>query len=125
MRLRGLQHVSMPFHEGDEPSIRKFYGSVLGLKELEPPASVSFLGLIWFAAGRDLELHFFRGDPDPTSRAHFCFDIEDLEETRKRLIASGAEPYDDTPIPNRPRFFCRDPTGNLVEFTSVLGDYRS
>ncbi len=125
MRLRSLQHVSMPFRRGDEQSMREFYGSVLGLEELEPPASVSFQGLIWFSAGPNLELHFFTGTPDPTSRAHFCLDVEDLDETRQRLSEAGAQPYDDTPIPNRPRFFCRDPSGNLIEFTSIAGDYRA
>jgi catechol 2,3-dioxygenase-like lactoylglutathione lyase family enzyme len=123
--LRGLQHVSVPFRDGDEARIRQFYGSVLGLKELQPPASVAHLGLIWFAAGDNLELHLFKGSPDSASLAHFCLDIEDLDDTRHRLVESGARPYDDTPIPNRPRFFCRDPTGNLVEFTSVRGDYRT
>jgi catechol 2,3-dioxygenase-like lactoylglutathione lyase family enzyme len=125
MKLRGLQHVSMPFREGDEDLIRRFYGSVLGLNELEPPASVSALGLVWFAAGSGLELHFFRGSSDGSSRAHFCLDVEDLDDTRRRLSQNGAEPYDDLPIPNRPRFFCRDPSGNLVEFTSIQGDYRT
>jgi catechol 2,3-dioxygenase-like lactoylglutathione lyase family enzyme len=56
---------------------------------------------------------------DPAAARHFCFDIADLEETRARLLSAGHKPYDDTPIPNRPRFFCRDPAGNLIEFTSV------
>jgi hypothetical protein len=34
------------------------------------------------------------------------------------------ETSDQTAIPNRPRFFCRDPFGNLIEFTTILGDYR-
>jgi catechol 2,3-dioxygenase-like lactoylglutathione lyase family enzyme len=84
---------------------------------------VSFLGLIWFSAGEGCELHFFKGSPDVSSRAHFCLDVEDLDATRHRLSQAGAEPYDDTPIPNRPRFFCRDPSGNLIEFTDIRGDY--
>jgi hypothetical protein len=55
---------------------------------------------------------------------NFCLDIDDLDETRNRLQAAGLQPYDAAPIPNRPRFFCRDPAGNLVEFTSLEGDYR-
>jgi catechol 2,3-dioxygenase-like lactoylglutathione lyase family enzyme len=81
------------------------------------------LGLVWFAAGDGLELHFFRGETDPAAARHFCLDVEDLEETRRRLLDAGHEPYDDTPIPNRPRFFCRDPAGNLVEFTRIEGPY--
>jgi catechol 2,3-dioxygenase-like lactoylglutathione lyase family enzyme len=123
MRLRGLQHVSVPFHEGEEPLLRHFYGEVLGLTELIPPRSVAHLGLVWFSAGPGLELHFFRGSPGPTSERHFCFDLDDLEETRQLLVSAGSDPYDDTPIPARPRFFCRDPVGNLIEFTRIDGDY--
>ena len=45
-----------------------------------------------------------------------------LEETRRRLQEAGLEPFDDTPTPQRPRFFCRDPVGNLIEFTRIEGD---
>jgi catechol 2,3-dioxygenase-like lactoylglutathione lyase family enzyme len=115
--------VSSPFREGEEGLIRHFYGDVLGLTELAPPKSLSHLTLVWFHAGPGLELHFFVGSPDPASTRHFCLDIEDLEDTRRLLEAAGAEPFDDTPIPNRPRFFCRDPVGNLVEFTCIEGVY--
>jgi hypothetical protein len=75
--------------------------------------------LVWFAAGTGLELHFFPGESAPSSQRHFCLDIEDLDETRQRLSAAGYKPYDATEIPHRPRFFCRDPVGNLVEFTRI------
>ena len=103
--------------------MRRFYGGVLGLEERPTPSTLAGTTLLWFSAGEGLELHFFPGVPDPKAGRHFCLDIEDLEETRRRLQEAGLEPYDDTPIPNRPRFFCRDPVGNLVEFTSIEGDY--
>jgi len=81
------------------------------------------MGLVWFSAGEGLEMHFFPEPAGSASARHFCLDIDDLEETRQRLIEAGLEPYDDTPIPNRPRFFCRDPVGNLIEFTRIEGDY--
>jgi catechol 2,3-dioxygenase-like lactoylglutathione lyase family enzyme len=123
LRLRSLQHVSSPFPDGKSDEIRVFYGDVLGLREVPPPSTLAHMGLLWFSAGPGLELHFFPGPTDPSSRRHFCLDIDDLEETRQRLTDSGAAPYDDTPIPNRPRFFCSDPVGNLIEFTRIEGDY--
>ena len=123
MRLRSLQHVSSPFPDGKHDSVRQFYGEVLGLDERPTPSTLAGMGLLWFAAGEGLELHFFPSPPDLESRRHFCLDIDDLEETRRRLQEAGFEPFDDTPIPNRPRFFCRDPVGNLIEFTRIEGDY--
>ena len=123
MRLRSLQHVSSPYPAGKGGEVRRFYAEVLGLREIPPPSTLAEMRLLWFSAGPGLELHFFPGPTDPSSRRHFCLDIDDLEETRRRLTESGASPYDDTPIPNRPRFFCSDPIGNLVEFTRIEGDY--
>jgi catechol 2,3-dioxygenase-like lactoylglutathione lyase family enzyme len=123
MRVRRLQHVSSPFTDGDQAALRVFYGELLGLSEIPTPSTLAHLELIWFSAGDGVELHFFRGGVDPAAARHFCLDIEGLEEIRRRLRDAGHEPYDDAPIPNRPRFFCRDPAGNLVEFTSVEGSY--
>jgi catechol 2,3-dioxygenase-like lactoylglutathione lyase family enzyme len=123
MKLRSLQHVSSPYPDGEDASVRRFYAEVLGLSEQPAPSTLAGMGLLWFTAGDGLEIHFFPGPQDVESRRHFCFDIDDLEETRRRLEAAGLAPFDDTPIPNRPRFFCRDPVGNLIEFTRIEGDY--
>lgn len=123
MKVRGLQHVSSPFPIGGQAALRAFYGKGLGLRELSTPAALSHLELVWFGAGDGLELHFFRGETDPAAARHFCLEVEDLHEIRQRLHDAGHKPYDDTPIPNRPRFFCRDPAGNLVEFTRIEGPY--
>jgi hypothetical protein len=81
--------------------------------------------LVWFSAGsNDLEMHFFPGVPDPKHQRHLCLEAEDLDAARRDLAEAGYEPYDDISIPNRPRFFCRDPFGNLIEFTTILGDYQ-
>jgi catechol 2,3-dioxygenase-like lactoylglutathione lyase family enzyme len=123
VRLRGLQHVSSPFPDGEQASVRRFYGEVLGLHEKPTPATLADMRLVWFSAGEGLEMHFFPEPSGSESARHFCLDVEDLEETRQRLTEAGMKPYDDTPIPNRPRFFCRDPFGNLIEFTRIEGDY--
>jgi catechol 2,3-dioxygenase-like lactoylglutathione lyase family enzyme len=120
-----LQHVSSPFPAGRKPDVRRFYGDVLGLTEVEVPRTLDATKLVWYSAGDGMELHFFTGDLAPGSARHFCLDVEDLEEARRRLGEAGYGPYDGEPIPNRPRFFCRDPFGNLVEITSIQGDYRA
>ena len=100
--------------------MRAFYGELLGLRELAIPTTLADLDLVWFDAGDGLELHFFHGETAPDAARHFCLEVDDLAETRRRLVDAGHEPSDDTPIPNRPRFFCRDPAGNRVEFTTIL-----
>jgi len=82
--------------------------------------------LIWFKVGEDGdELHLV-AEQDPVntgSGRHFCLVVEDLEATRARLEERGYPTEETTPIPNRPRFFCRDPFGNTIEFTTILGPY--
>lgn len=122
-----LQHVSSPIAQGSQEKIRAFYGGVLGLQEKEVPRTLKHLDLVWYSIGDgELELHFFPSTilaPEGDQR-HFCLAVEDLEAYRKRLIEAGYEITEDLPIPNRPRFFTRDPLGNRIEFTMIQGDYR-
>ena len=123
MRFR-LQHVSIPRPPGSEAQTRSFYGELLGLQEIPAPNSISDLEVIWFRISADAELHCFREQPldDPSIR-HFCLVVEDLSALRGKLAGAGYSPYDVEPIPGRPRFFCRDPFGNIIEFTTIEGDY--
>lgn len=125
--MRRLQHVSLPYPSHRQDDIRAFYGELLGLKEKPIPATTAHLDLVWFEAGADeLELHFLPDPvgPDPRAQRHFCLEVDDLDGLRSRLEQAGVETTEQEPIPNRPRFFSRDPFGNLVEFTTILGDYR-
>ncbi len=119
-----LQHVSIPRPPGSEAQTRAFYGDLLGLPEIPAPDSISDLEVIWFRISEDAELHCFREQPlnDPSIR-HFCLVVEDLAGLRGKLTGAGYAPYDVEPIPGRPRFFCRDPFGNIIEFTTIQGDY--
>jgi catechol 2,3-dioxygenase-like lactoylglutathione lyase family enzyme len=118
-----IQHVSIPRPPGSHEQTRAFYGEMLGLEEVPVPASLAHLDLVWFRAG-DVELHCFTENPvqDPSGR-HFCLEVDDLEGVRGRLLSAGYKPWEVTPIPGRPRFFCRDPFNNIVEFTRIEGDY--
>ncbi len=119
-----LQHVSIPRPPGSAALARAFYGDLLGLEEKPPPASIQSLGVIWFKVGEDAELHLFREEPlDDASNRHFCLVVDKVDGTRKMLANAGYAPWDVEVIPGRPRFFCRDPFGNIIEFTSIEADY--
>ena len=119
-----LQHVSIPRPPGSESLTRAFYGDLLGLPEIPAPNSIQAAEVIWFKLGEEAELHCFREAPlnDPSIR-HFCLVVDDLQSMRRKLSDAGYAPYDVEPIPGRPRFFCRDPFGNIIEFTTIVGDY--
>lgn len=123
MKRPRIQHVSIPRPPGSAAQTRAFYGDLLGLPEKPVPQSVQHLDLIWFDLG-DLELHCFTETPvnDPSGR-HFCLEVADVDGLRATLTQAGYAPWNPEIIPGRPRFFCRDPFGNIIEFTTVVGDY--
>ena len=125
MQCLRVQHVSLPRPPGSEEETRAFYGGILGLEEVLPPQSIRGLDLIWFQLG-DQELHLFREDAvEDSSRRHLCLEVEDVDAVRSLLIEAGCPVEETISIPNRPRFFCRDPFGNLIEFTTIQGDYQA
>jgi catechol 2,3-dioxygenase-like lactoylglutathione lyase family enzyme len=124
MKRPRIQHVSIPRPPGSGDAARAFYGELLGLEEKTVPETIAHLDLVWYNIGDDMELHLFAEQPlDDRSGRHFCVEVDDLEALRARLAAAGYQPWDAEPIRNRPRFFCKDPFGNSIEFTTILGDY--
>jgi catechol 2,3-dioxygenase-like lactoylglutathione lyase family enzyme len=93
---------------------------VLGLEERDVPPKLDPSQFVWFRAGGDLELHCMLVDEQPPERPHFCLAVDaGLDELRARLEEAGAETRDATEIVGRPRFFCHDPFGNLLELTCL------
>jgi catechol 2,3-dioxygenase-like lactoylglutathione lyase family enzyme len=123
-----LQHTSILVPPGSQEAVRAFYGELLGLEEKQPPRALAHLQLVWFAAGEgEIELHFLPTEnrPDAEDERHICLVVDDLAAYRDRLSEARVSMSEAEPIPYRPRFFCRDPFGNLLELTSIEGDYRT
>jgi hypothetical protein len=121
-----IQHVSLPRPPGSGDETRAYYGGLLGLTEIPVPDSTAYLDLIWYQVG-ELELHLFAEAlcDDPSGR-HFCLELRDrreLIELKDKLVAGGYVTWDPEPIAGRPRFFCRDPFRNIIEFTTIEDDY--
>jgi catechol 2,3-dioxygenase-like lactoylglutathione lyase family enzyme len=112
-----LQHVSIAIPPDAADSARAFYGGLLGLEERDVLPSLDPAEFIWFRVGGDLELHLMLRSEETGGQRHFCLVVDDLAAVRRRLEEQGHEVSDATPLVGRPRFFCRDPFGNLVEFT--------
>lgn len=121
-----LQHVSVPRPPGEESAriARQFYADVVGLVEKPVPIGITHLDLVWFKLGEEAELHVFsQAEHHPKSGQHFCLSVEDVESIKQALTQNGYETWMPEEIPGRPRFFCRDPFENLIEFTQITDDY--
>jgi catechol 2,3-dioxygenase-like lactoylglutathione lyase family enzyme len=125
IKARQIQHVSIPRPPGAESAARAraFYGELLGLEEAPVPQSIQHLDLVWFRLG-NTELHLLAEEPvSDLSGRHYCFLVDDLKKTWDKLVEAGYAPWDAIAIPGRPRFFCRDPFNNTIEFMTIEGDY--
>ena len=114
-----IQHVSIPVPADSIANARAFYVDLLQLDETPVPHALTSLDLLWFSLG-DTELHLFieESHADRSAR-HFCIAVDDVDSLKVRLEAAGVPVVGATPIPGRPRHFCRDPFGNLIEFTTI------
>jgi catechol 2,3-dioxygenase-like lactoylglutathione lyase family enzyme len=114
----GLDHVQVAAPPGCEREARRFYGELLGLRELEKPAGLQGGGGVWFAAGGQ-ELHVgVAEDFAPARKAHPGLRVGSdaaLDELAGALTTAGAAVEWDDRIPGRRRFFTTDPWGNRVE----------
>jgi catechol 2,3-dioxygenase-like lactoylglutathione lyase family enzyme len=126
-QLPRIQHVSLLIPQGEQKRARTFYADILGFAEKPTPTDLDIPGLIWFSVGEEsLEIHLLphNGPLPASSGQHFCIEVPRLNDVRERLSRANCRIDEADPILNRPRFFCYDPFDNMIEFTTLLGDYR-
>jgi catechol 2,3-dioxygenase-like lactoylglutathione lyase family enzyme len=118
MPVDGLDHVQVAAPPGCEREARQFYGSLLGLAEIEKPEGVRASGGAWFAAGAP-ELHVgVAEDFEPAPKAHPGLRVGgegELERLAGALTEAGAEVRWDDRIEGVRRFYTNDPWGNRLE----------
>ncbi len=118
-----LQHVNIRVPPAVEAAAKTFYGSLLGLHEVPKPAAARARGGAWYQLG-GVQLHLSRDSSvaNEGSKQHICFHVADLEQAKNHLAKSGVEILpDDEPMAEMPRFFIRDPGGNLIEVAEGTG----
>jgi catechol 2,3-dioxygenase-like lactoylglutathione lyase family enzyme len=102
---------------GGVEEARRFYADVIGLEEIERPATMGGAGA-WFRTGSQ-QLHVAEhAEFTPAAKAHPAFELAgpDLDALAERLDASGAAVQWDERLPGARRFYSYDPAGNRLEF---------
>jgi catechol 2,3-dioxygenase-like lactoylglutathione lyase family enzyme len=110
MTVVRLQHASVQVPRGELDRAVDFYGRVLGMIRVP-----NLAGLAWFAFGDGDHVHLLEGPGAPDSRGHLALQVEALEPVLAEVRASGQEPEPGRELWGEPRWFVRDPAGNLVE----------
>ena len=118
-RVARIDHIQIAAPEGCESAARDFYGSLLGMKEIEKPPVLRARGGCWFECGSQ-QLHIgvernFRA----AKKAHPAFAVFRLEELRKTLTDRNVAIVDDDSLPGTRRFYAEDPWGNRLEFVEI------
>ena len=113
-----LHHVNVTVPAELEAAAKHFYGAVLGLKQIPKPATSRQSGA-WYEIG-ETQLHLSVNDEGhgQLNSDHVCFAISDLAEAEQNFREAGVEIIPE-PNPNSPRFFVRDPGGNLLEIAQA------
>lgn len=115
-----LHHVNVTVPTELETAAKTFYGVVLGLRQIPKPLTSRQSGA-WYEIGEtQLHLSVDNEGHGQWSSGHVCFAISDLAEAEQKFREAGAEIIPDPrPNPNSPRFFVRDPGGNLLEIAQA------
>ena len=115
-RIARLDHIQIAAPEGCEPAARDFYGTLLGMREIEKPEPLRARGGCWFECGAQ-QVHIgVEHDFRPAKKAHPAFVATNLDELRHALLARGTKVSDDVSLPGIRRFHAEDPWGNRLEF---------
>lgn len=113
-----LNHVNVVVPKPLEETAKHFYGSVLGLKEIPKPVELRGNGGAWYELGA-VQLHLSAKSETGSAmvgRGHVCYTVADVVFAEQSLRAAGVEIIpDDQPVAGQPRFYVRDPGGNLIE----------
>lgn len=121
MTIIGLHHAQITLPRGAEEQGRWFYCDLLGLPEIEKPATLQGRGGFWLQVG-DRQVHVGTEDnvERTATKAHLAYHVTDITLWRKRLQENGLEILEGIPIPGYVRFETRDPFGNRMEFIQSL-----
>jgi hypothetical protein len=118
----GVDHVQLAAPLGCEGEARKFFGELLGLRELPKPAALAARGGLWFQCGAQ-QIHIgIEKEFRAAKKAHPAIRLPDsgaIEALKMRFKEAGVATREDHEIEESARFFAEDPWGNRLEFVAA------
>lgn len=121
VEIVGIDHVQLGMPTGGEGAARRFYGTLLGLREVAKPAELSPRGGCWFVGPGGAAVHLGVDQRFiAAKKAHPCLIVTDLEAARAALVAADARVADDDSGVGFRRFYVEDPFGNRIELVEAV-----
>lgn len=122
--ILGIEHVQLAMPHGGEDRARRFYCGVLGMREVEKPASLAIAGGCWFESGA-ARVHLGVEDGHrPSRKAHPALLVTDLAAMAHRLEMAGVQFTPGKPLAGVIRGDITDPFGNRIELLERVGATR-
>ncbi|MCM3078004.1 MULTISPECIES: VOC family protein [Brevibacillus] len=115
----GLDHVQLAAPVGCEEEARRFFGSLLGMAEVEKPEKLRVRGGVWFQCGAQMIHIGVESSFTPAKKAHPAFLVRNIEQLMQHLKDNDVSFRVDDDIPGIIRFFAEDPFGNRLEFMEL------
>src|SRR5579859_7233671 len=120
VEVRALHHLQVSVPPEAEAAAKRFYGELLGLREVPKPGAERKGGAWYEQGGVGFHLSLEDGVDGRSSKRHVCFLVASVEEAERALRAAGVTIISDKdPIPGWRRFYVRDPGGNRVEIAEA------
>lgn len=111
-----IDHVQLAAPENCEDVARKFYGKLLGMKELQKPDILMNQGGLWFQCGTH-QIHIgIQKEFCPAKKAHSALLIKNIASFREHLKSHSIPITEGEPLEGINRFFIHDPFENRIEF---------
>lgn len=124
MQASGLHHVSILVTDND--AAKRFYGDVLGLREVSRPA-FRFRGA-WYELDDGSQIHLIESTHGKTLRhtqqidsgdGHYALRVADFDAAVERLQAAGVEvSVRRENLTPWMQAYCVDPSGNVIELNA-------
>ena len=114
INFQRLDHIQLCIPPDTESPAREFYGKLLGLREIEKPASLRANGGLWFEIA-DIQLHIGVERDQRKSKRHPAFEVENIETVRNYLEANGVKTRDEISLAHVKRFSFFDLFDNRIE----------
>jgi catechol 2,3-dioxygenase-like lactoylglutathione lyase family enzyme len=120
IEIVGIDHVQLLMPTGGEAAARRFYGDLLGLREVAKPDELAQRNGCWFVGVGGTAIHLGVDQRFiPAHKAHPGLIVVDLDATRRALNGGGARVIeDDAGLPLR-RCYTEDPFGNRIELVEA------
>ncbi|MFT3721638.1 VOC family protein [Pseudorhodoferax sp.] len=114
MDIQAIHRVQLPFPPALRQQVARFYGELLGLTSMPPPAGAV---LRYAARGQRVDLVATEAaPPPPAGLTQLSFEVQGLPQLRRRLLAAALQIEEHQALPGYLRFFVHDPAGNRLEF---------